>query len=77
MVEKLASAIYNDVMAGLAGYSSTPTMSIAQLEDDVIDVMLNFCKKHLMSDEIYFMENGDIVAGWRTVGKFKLEKQFN
>ena len=30
-----------------------------------------------MSDEIYFMENGDIVAGWRTVGKFKLEKQFN
>lgn len=47
------------------------------LEDDVIDVMLNFCKKHLMSDGIYFMENGDIVAGWRTVGKFKLEKQFN
>lgn len=47
------------------------------LEDDVIDVMLNFCKKHLMSDEIYFMGNGDIVAGWRVVGKFKLEKQFS
>lgn len=50
MVEKLASAIYNDVMAGLAGYSSTPTMSIAQLEDDVIDERLQIIKEYSLKN---------------------------
>jgi hypothetical protein len=32
IVNELASAIYNDVVAGLSGYSATPTMSMEQLE---------------------------------------------
>jgi hypothetical protein len=28
VVNELASAVYNDIIAGLAGYASTPTISI-------------------------------------------------
>ena len=35
MINKLASAIYNDIVSGLAGITSTPTISIDQLEDDI------------------------------------------
>jgi len=37
MVEKLASAIYNDIVGGLVGITSTPNLSIEQLQDDVVD----------------------------------------
>jgi hypothetical protein len=37
MVEKIASAVYNDVMGGLSGITSTPTLSIDQLKDEVIE----------------------------------------
>ena len=46
MIEKLASAIYNDVMSGLAGMSSTPTMSLQQLEDDCVDERLQIIKEY-------------------------------
>ena len=39
--EKLASAIYNDIMSGLRGYSSNPSMSLEKLEDDIIDEKKN------------------------------------
>jgi hypothetical protein len=32
IVNELASAIYNDIVAGLVGYVNTPTISIEQLE---------------------------------------------
>lgn len=43
---KPVSAIYNDVMSGLRGYSSNPTMSIEQLEDDYIDERLQVIKEY-------------------------------
>jgi len=46
MVEKLASAIYNDIVAGLVGITSNPTMSLAQLEDDVVDERLQIIKEY-------------------------------
>lgn len=52
MVEKLASAIYNDIMSGLAGITSTPTMSRQQLEDDVIDERLQIIKEYSMKNLI-------------------------
>lgn len=48
MVTKLASAIYNDVVGGLAGYSTTPSMSIEQLEDEVVEERLLVIKEYLM-----------------------------
>lgn len=43
---KLAAAIYNDVVSGLRGYSSTSTMSLEQLEDDIIDERLLIIKEY-------------------------------
>lgn len=50
MVEKLASAIYNDVVSGLAGITSTPTISMQQLEDDIIDERLQIIKEYSMKN---------------------------
>lgn len=43
---KLASAIYNDVVSGLRGYTSTPTISLDQLEDDIVDERLQIIKEY-------------------------------
>jgi hypothetical protein len=40
LVSKLASAIYNDVVSGLQGYHHNPSISMEQLEDDVVDERL-------------------------------------
>ena len=34
-ISKLASAIYNDIVAGLSGYTSTPAISLEQLEGNL------------------------------------------
>lgn len=46
MIEKLASAIYNDIVSGLVGITSNPTISIDQLEDDVVDERLQVIKEY-------------------------------
>lgn len=43
---KLASAIYNDIVSGLRGMHGTPTMSIEQLEDDIVDERLQIIKEY-------------------------------
>lgn len=50
MVEKLASAIYNDIVSGLAGINSNPTISMQQLEDDVIDERLQIIKEYSLKN---------------------------
>lgn len=52
MIEKLAAAIYNDVMSGLAGITSNPSMSLQQLEDDVVDERLQIIKEYSMKNLI-------------------------
>lgn len=49
-VEKLASAIYNDIVSGLAGITSTPTISIEQLCDDVVDERLQIIKEYSLKN---------------------------
>jgi len=51
-VNKLASAIYNDVVSGLVGLTSTPTISIEQLEDDVVDERLQIIKEYSLKNLI-------------------------
>ena len=46
MYSKLASAIYNDVMSGLRGTTSNPSISLDQLEDDIIDERLAIIKEY-------------------------------
>ena len=45
---KLASAIYNDVVSGLRGYSSNPTMDLYQLEDEIMQERLQIIKEYSM-----------------------------
>ena len=52
MLRKLASAIYNDVFDGLAGITSTPTLSIEQLEDDIVDERLQIIKEYSLKNLI-------------------------
>ena len=52
MVSKLASAIYNDVMTGLAGITSAPAMSLQQLEDDIVDERLQIIKEYSLKNLI-------------------------
>lgn len=52
MIEKLASAIYNDLVGGLAGINSNPSISLVQLEDDVVDEWLQIIKEYSMKNII-------------------------
>jgi hypothetical protein len=52
MVTKLAYAIFNDIVAGLVGITSTPTISIEQLEDDVVDERLQIIKEYSLKNLI-------------------------
>lgn len=44
--EKLASAIYNDIVSGLRGYHNNMSLSLEQLEDDIIDARLQIIKEY-------------------------------
>ena len=44
--KKLASAILNDVMSGLKGLHSNQSMSLEQLEDDILDERLQIIKEY-------------------------------
>lgn len=50
MIEKLASAIYNDIVSGLVGITSNPTINILQLEDDVVEERLQIIKEYSMKN---------------------------
>ncbi len=47
MYSKLASAIYNDIVSGLSGYTTAPNLSLAQLEDDIVDERLKIIQEYL------------------------------
>ena len=37
-LSRISSAIYNDFVSGLAGLNANPTISMEQLEDEVIEM---------------------------------------
>jgi hypothetical protein len=43
---KLASAIYNDIVSGLSGITSNPNISMESLEDDVVHERLQIIKEY-------------------------------
>ena len=36
-LDKITSAVFNDIQSGLAGISANPTISLSQLEDEVVE----------------------------------------
>ena len=62
MYTKLASSIYNDVMSGLRGYTSNISMSLDQLEDEIVDERLTIIKEYslkgiLPTKDLYYTIN--------------------
>ena len=45
-IEKLASAIHNDVVSGLRGYHTNMSLSLEQLEQDIVDERLQILKEY-------------------------------
>lgn len=45
---KLASAIQNDIVAGLRGYHTNMSMSMEQLEDDIVDMRMQLIKEYTL-----------------------------
>lgn len=45
-IDKLASAIRNDVIGGLRGYHANLSMSLEQLKDEIIDERLQILKEY-------------------------------
>lgn len=52
MVEKLASAIYNNIVGGLGGFTSTPNLSLLQLQDEIIEERLQVIKEYSMKNMV-------------------------
>lgn len=50
MLDKLASAIYNDLVGGLAGITSTPNINLEQLKDDIVDERLQIIKEYSLKN---------------------------
>lgn len=48
LIKKLADAIYNDVVSGLQGYHHNPSISMDQLEDDVVDERLQVLREQFL-----------------------------
>lgn len=52
LIKKLADAIYNDVVSGLQGYHHNPSISMEQLEDDVVDERLQILNEHFLKGNL-------------------------
>lgn len=52
IVSKLASACFNDIQGGLAGYEATINMSLEQLEDEVVETRLMIIKKYSLQNAL-------------------------
>lgn len=50
IVNAIASAVYNDIVSGLAGYEATINMSLEQLEQEVVEERLAIIKKYSMQN---------------------------
>lgn len=52
MIEKLAWAVYNDVVSGLAGIVSNPTISIDQIKEEINEERLSVIKEYTLRNMI-------------------------
>ena len=46
IINQLASAIRNDIVGGLRGYHTGESMSLEQLEQDIVDERLQIIKEY-------------------------------
>ena len=51
-IKKLSSAVFNDIVSGLAGYEATVNMSLEQLEDECVEEMLVVLREWSLKNKI-------------------------
>ena len=51
-IKAISSAVYNDIVSGLAGYPAVQTISLEQLEDEVVETRLYIIKKYSTQNAI-------------------------
>ena len=51
-IQRLASAVYNDVVSGLRGYHQNISLSMEQLEQDIIDTRLALIKQYQLKGQL-------------------------
>lgn len=49
-IRKIADAVYNDVVSGLRGYHTSPSISIDQLEQEVVEMRLAVIKEYMLKN---------------------------
>ena len=47
-IRRIADAIYNDIVSGLRGYHTNPSISIEQLEEEIIEMRLAVIKEYML-----------------------------
>lgn len=47
-IRRIADAVFNDVNSGLRGYHTNMSLSIEQLEQDIIDLRLLIIKEYML-----------------------------
>ena len=52
ILDKLTSAVYNDIVSGLRGYSTSISLSLEQLADDIADERLAIIKEYFLKGVI-------------------------
>lgn len=72
-LSKIASAVYNDIMAGLAGMNANPTISMEQLEDEVVEVrqtvIKDFYSKNILNKNDLMMAINCVEVDCKDQGK--------
>lgn len=79
MVTKLASAIYNDIVGGLAGYTSTPAISLEQLEDEIVEerllIIKEYATRNLLPKSDLYMSINCIPVDCKSLDKCPCKKE--
>ena len=52
IVDKIASAVFNDIVSGLSGYNATINLSLEQLKDEVVEERLQVIKEYSLKNLI-------------------------
>lgn len=79
-IQQLASAIYNDVVSGLRGYHQNISLSMEQLEQDVVDTRLNIIKQYQLKGQLptkdLLMEINCIEVDCKSLEKCKCHPEY-
>ncbi len=80
-INKLASAVRNDVVSGLRGYHSNPSMSMEQLEDEIVlerlQVMKEYSLKGILPTKDLYLSINCIPVDCQSIDRCRCNEQID